>query len=114
MIAHEFFDNYRDALLSHDADRIAGFYSLPALVAAPGDTIAVTEPDRIRNFFAATVEQYDDVHDAAFDCSVALATGHSVWADVTWQYVGQAPSERFCYQLVKTGEDWLISVLTPL
>lgn len=114
MIAHDFFDNYRDALLSHDPDRIAGFYSCPALVAAPGNTIGVTDPEQTRKFFAAAVGQYEDVHDAAFHCSVVQATEHSVWVDVTWEYVGQAPSEQFCYQLIRTGENWLIGVLTPL
>lgn len=113
-IAHDFFDNYRDALLSHEPGRVAGFYSCPALVAAPGNTIGVTDSEQIRNFFAADASQYEDVFDAAFNCSVIQSTEHSIWADVTWEYVGQAPSERFCYQLIKTEEDWLIGVLTPL
>lgn len=114
MIAHDFFDDYRDALLSHDAGRIAGFYACPALVAFPGNTIAVTDPQQTRDFFAGAAQQYADVHDAAFNCTVKLSTADSVWAEVTWDYVGQAPKEQFCYQLIKVRDEWLIGVLTPL
>ena len=45
---------------------------------------------------------------------VVAATGHSIWADVSWHHHGGAPDERSMYQLVRNGDKWTIAVLTPL
>lgn len=45
---------------------------------------------------------------------VVAATSHSIWADVAWNHHGGASDERLMYQLVRSGEDWKIAVLTPL
>ncbi|MDF0531595.1 hypothetical protein P0W64_12310 [Tsukamurella sp. 8F] len=112
--ARDFFDDYRDALLARDIDRIAAAYHCPALIAFPAQVVAVTAPAQTRTFFENAVGQYAGVTRARGDVTVLAATEHSIWADVTWDYDGAAPAERMVYQLLDTGDEWLIGVLTPV
>lgn len=45
--------------------------------------------------------------------SIVAQSPHSVWADVTWKFGGEA-RERFIYQLVAGGAGWQVAMLTPL
>lgn len=112
-VAREFFDDYTRALLSRDAAAIAGHYAVPALIEFPEQPIAVTDPAQTEQFFTAAMDQYADVTDARAAVTVVAATGHSIWADVTWTY-DAAPGERLLYQLIRTGGVWRIAVLTPM
>ncbi|MCM3661460.1 hypothetical protein M3148_10745 [Georgenia satyanarayanai] len=111
--AHEFFAAYTRALLSRHPVAIAGYYAVPALIEFPDQAISVSDAAQTEQFFAAAVGQYDGITDARADVRVVAEAGHSVWADVTWSYEG-TPAERNMYQLVRTGADWRIAVLTPL
>ena len=114
-IVGEFFHSYAEALLARDVSAIAGFYACPALIAFPGQTIAVTDPAQTTDFFRRAVAQYEGVTEAASEAAVLATTEHSIWADVTWSYTGGAtPGERLCYQLLATDAGWRIGVLTPL
>lgn len=114
-IVGEFFHSYAEALLARDVSAIAGFYACPALIAFPGQTIAVTDPAQTTDFFGQAMAQYDGVTEAATKATVLAATDHSIWADVTWRYTGgEASGERLCYQLLATEPGWKIGVLTPL
>lgn len=46
--------------------------------------------------------------------TVVASTGHSIWADVSWDHHGGALDEHNMYQLVRTVKGWKIAVLTPL
>lgn len=111
--AQTFFEGYRDALLSRDAEAIASRYHLPALIAFPETTIAVTSADQTRDFFTQAVGQYAEVESATASITVLGATSHSIWADVAWSYEGAHPGERMVYQLLATEDGWRIGVLTP-
>lgn len=111
--AQTFFDTYAGALLDRDARAIAEQYAIPALIEFPGQAIAVSDPSQTEQFFSGAFAQYDGVTEAKPTIDVVAATGHSIWADVTWSYDGTA-RERFIYQLVLTDERWQIAVLTPL
>ena len=107
-----FFDRYQAALLDRDAARIATMYATPGLILFPETSVAVTNQDQTEQFFTASFGQYEGVAEVDHELTIIAETSHSVWADVTWSYDGR-PRERFCYQLVGTG-DPQIAVLTPL
>lgn len=65
-------------------------------------------------FFIGAFGQHEGVTEAHAIGSVVAATGHSVWTDVTWIYNANVPSERNLYQLIRTGQEGKIAVLTPL
>lgn len=113
-IAREFFDAYTRALLDRDAGAVAGHYAVPALIEFPEQAIAVTDAGQTEDFFAGAFGQYENVSAADATVDVVAATGHSIWADVTWDHHGGAPDERNMYQLVRSGDGWKIAVLTPL
>ncbi|MFB6394920.1 hypothetical protein [Polymorphospora lycopeni] len=112
-IARDFFETYTRALLDRDARAIAEHYAVPALIEFPDHPVAVSDAAQTEAFFAGAFGQYEGVTDARADVHVVAATGHSLWADVSWSYDG-APGERNMYQLVGTGQTWKIAVLTPL
>ncbi|BAU96796.1 hypothetical protein N24_2534 [Corynebacterium suranareeae] len=87
---------------------------MPALIEFPEHAIAVTDSNQTEEFFAGAFGQYEGVTVAEAVVEVVAATRHSIWADVTWNHHGGAPVERKMYQLVRTGDDWKIAVLTPL
>lgn len=113
-IAGSFFDAYRGALLDRDAATVATMYAVPALIAFPGQMIAVSDSRQTEEFFAGAFGQYADVTTAGTTISIVAATAHSIWADVAWDYHGGASDERNMYQLVDTDSGWKIAVLTPL
>ncbi len=112
-VVREFFARYAEGLLRRDAEVVADMYAVPALIAFPGRTIAVSERTQTRDFFAAGWGAYEGVDEADPRVIVVAQTGHSVWADVTWSYGGQ-PRERYIYQLLNGPSGWQIAVLTPL
>ncbi|MEU4403888.1 nuclear transport factor 2 family protein [Streptosporangium sp. NPDC023963] len=111
--ARAFFQDYRDALLSRDVERIADSYHCDVLIAFPDQIRAVTDPSQTREFFKNAIGQYDGVEEAIPSITVMGATEHSIWADVSWDYGGAAPAERLVYQLLRTARGWRIGVLTP-
>lgn len=113
-VCTEFFDTYIRALLDRDASAISDHYAVPAQIEFPGQRIAVTDGSQTAEFFAGAFEQYEAVTDIDVTVDVVAETGHSIWADVAWDYHGGAPDERNMYQLVRTGDGWKIGVLTPL
>jgi ketosteroid isomerase-like protein len=113
-VAREFFDGYTRALLDRDVAAIAAHYAVPALIEFPDQAIAVSDTSQTEAFFAGAFGQYEGVTTASAAVDVVAATGHSVWADVTWSYDGGVPGERSMYQLVRTGDGWKIAVLTPV
>lgn len=113
-IAERFFGHYTRALLDRDARAVAEHYAVPALILFPDQPVAVTASSQTEEFFAGAFGQYEGVSSAHATVEVVAETGHSIWADVTWTYDAGAPAERNLYQLVRTGDDWKIAVLTPL
>ena len=113
-IARKFFDAYTRALLARDAKAIAEHYAVPALIEFPEQAIAVSGADQTEEFFAGAFGQYEGVSATEAAVEVVAATSHSIWADVAWNHHGGASDERLMYQLVRSGEDWKIAVLTPL
>lgn len=113
-IAEEFFDTYTRALLDRDAAAIAEHYAVPGLIEFPDQPIAVTAVEQTEQFFAGAFGQYEGVSTARPHVEVVAATDHSIWADVTWDYDGGAPGEHNLYQLVRSGDEWKIAVLTPM
>lgn len=113
-VAQEFFDAYTRALLERDAKALAEHYAVPALIEFPGRRIIVSNARQTEEFFTGAFGQYEGVSAADAAVEIVAATGHSIWADVTWNHHGDAPNERNMYQLVRTGEGWKIAVLTPL
>ena len=113
-IAREFFDGYTRALLDRDAKAISDFYAVPALIEFPEQAIAVSDANQTEEFFAGAFDQYEGVRVTRAVVEVVAATSHSIWADVTWNHHSGAPNERNMYQLIRTGDDWKIAVLTPL
>ena len=113
-IAQQFFDSYTRALLDRDAKAIAEHYAVPALIEFPDHPIAVSEASQTEQFFSGAFGQYDGVSTTHATIKVVAETGHSIWADVTWTHDAGVPSERLLYQLVRSGSDWRIAVLTPL
>lgn len=113
-VATEFFAAYAKALLDRDAEAIAAHYAVPALIEFPGQRIVVTDAAQTVEFFAGAFAQYEGVTEADAVVEVVAATGHSIWADVSWDYHGAASSERNMYQLVRIEDEWKIAVLTPL
>lgn len=113
-VCAEFFDTYTRAPLDRDAAAIADHYAVPAQIEFPGQRLAVTDERQTVEFFAGAFGQYEKVTDIDVAINVVAETGHSIWADVTWDYHGDAPGERNMYQLVLTGNEWKIGVLTPL
>lgn len=109
----EFFTRYAQALLDRDAETIADMYAVPALIAFPGQSIAVSDRSQTRDFFAANWSGYDGVQEADPRAAIVARSGHSIWADVTWSYDGQ-PREHYIYQLLDGPNGWQIGVLTPL
>ena len=109
----DFFARYAQALLDRDAEKIADMYAVPALIAFPGQSIAVSERSQTRDFFATNWSGYDGVQEADPCVAIVARTDHSVWADVTWSYDGR-PRERYVYQLLSGSAGWQIGVLTPL
>ena len=114
IIAREFFDSYTRALLDRDAKAIAEHYAVPALIEFPEQAIAVSDARQTEEFFAGAFGQYEGVSRSDAAVEVVAATGHSIWADVSWHHHGGAPDERSMYQLVRNGDKWTIAVLTPL
>lgn len=113
-VATEFFAAYAQALLDRDAEAIAAHYAVPALIEFPGQRIVVTDAAQSVKFFAGAFAQYEGVTEADAAVEVTAATGHSIWADVTWDYHEAARGERNMYQLVRIEDEWKIAVLTPL
>ena len=113
-IAQQFFDSYTRALLDRDAQAIAEHYAVPALIEFPEQAIAVSDARQTEEFFAGAFGQYEGVSRSDAAMEVVAATGHSIWADVSWHHHGGAPDERSMYQLVRNGDKWTIAVLTPL
>ncbi|SDR77906.1 SnoaL-like domain-containing protein [Brevibacterium siliguriense] len=113
-VHRQFVDAYTRALIDRDASAIADHYAVPALIEFPGQWILVTDAAQTESFFASAFEQYSDVTEVDADVTVTAATGHSIWADVTWRFRGGAPDERNMYQLVSTEDGWKIAVLTPV
>ena len=111
--ADDFFAEYARDLLARDAHAIAARYAVPGLILFPGQSLAVASQEQTADFFTGAFVQYEGVHDSAATISVVAATGHSIWADVTWTHDTGA-TERFVYQLVDTGDGWRIAVLTPI
>lgn len=87
---------------------------MPALIEFPELAIAVSDSNQTEEFFAGAFDQYEGVRVTRAVVEVVAATSHSIWADVTWNHQGGAPNERNMYQLIRTGDDWKIAVLTPL
>ena len=114
IMARDFFDSYTRALLDRDAKAIAGHYAVPALIEFPDQAIAVSDARQTEEFFAGAFGQYEGVSRTDAAVEVVAATGHSIWADVSWHHHGGAPDERSMYQLVRNGDKWTIAVLTPL
>lgn len=112
-IAHEFFASYAEALLERNAQAIAEYYAVPGLIVAPDQLIAISGAAQSEAFFASAFSQYDGVTTAVPTVTIAAATAHTIWADVTWEY-DAAPAERNMYQLVAVDESWRIAVMTPL
>ncbi|MDZ4092925.1 MAG: hypothetical protein U1D68_17160 [Arthrobacter sp.] len=106
-----FFERYASALLARDATAIAGMYAVPSLILFPGTSIPVSDARQTEEFFASAFGQYDGVNDVEKQIDIMGEAPGTVWADVTWSYGGR-PRERFCYQLVDSGEGYRIAVLT--
>lgn len=113
-IAAEFFDTYTRALLDRDAKEVAAHYAVPALIEFPDQPIAVSDALQTEAFFAGAFDQYEGITTARATVVIVAETGHSIWADVTWEYDAGAPGEHNLYQLVRTDAGWKIAVLTPL
>ena len=113
-IVQQFFDSYTRALLGRDSKAIAEHYAVPALIEFPEHPIAVSEASQTEQFFSGAFGQYDGVSTTHATIRIVAETGHSIWADVTWTHDAGVPSERLLYQLVRSGSDWRIAVLTPL
>ena len=96
------------------AQAIAEHYAVPALIEFPDHPIAVSEASQTEQFFSGAFGQYDGVSTTHATIRIVAETGHSIWADVTWTHDAGVPSERLLYQLVRSGSDWRIAVLTPL
>lgn len=111
-IATEFFRTYARALLDRDVKAIANHYAVPALIAAPGQLIAVSDATQTVAFFESAFGQYEGISDINPVVDVVATTRHSLWADVIWSYDGTA-AERNMYQLAQVGAHWKIVVLTP-
>ena len=88
-------------------------YAVPSLILFPGQSIPVTSADQTAEFFATTWDQYRGVGAVDKQLVIMGEAPHSIWADVTWFYGGQA-RERFCYQLVAGPDGFQIAVLTPM
>ena len=113
-IVQQFFDSYTRALLDRDAKAIAEHYAVPALIEFPEQAIAVSDARQTEEFFAGAFGQYEGVSRSDAAVEVVAATGHSIWADVSWHHHGGVPDERSMYQLVRNDDKWTIAVLTPL
>jgi hypothetical protein len=109
----QFFDRYATALLARDEQTIARLYAVPSLILFPGNPIVVSEVVQTEQFFASSWAQYDGVDAVTRQINVLAEAPGTVWADVTWSYDGEA-RERFCYQLVDSGDEYQIAVLTPM
>lgn len=112
-IATTFFDTYAQALLDRDGEKLSHLYAVPALIAFPQQSILVADRQQTRKFFDQGWEQYAGVDEVEPAVRIIVASAYSIWADVTWSYGGE-PRERFIYQLLNTGDDWEVGVLTPL
>ncbi len=112
-VTRTFFEDYAQALLDRDSERLSHLYAVPALVAFPHQSIPVTGREQTRQFFDQGWEQYDGVVDIEYAVDVIASGAHSIWADVTWSHSGR-PRERFMYQLLHDGTGWKVGVLTPL
>ena len=88
-------------------------YAVPSLILFPGDPIVVSDAAQTEQFFATSWAQYGGVDAVAKHVNVMAEAPGTVWADVTWSYDGQ-PRECFCYQLVGSGDEQQIAVLTPM
>lgn len=113
-VTRAFFDSYTRALLDRDAGAVAAHYAVPCLIEFPDQAVAVSEMRQTEEFFTSAFAQYRDVTAADAVVTVVAETGHSIWADVSWDHHGGAPDERNMYQLVRTADGWKIAVLTPL
>lgn len=108
-----FFDRYAAALLARDERTMGRLYAVPSLILFPGDPIVVSDAAQTEQFFATSWAQYGGVDAVAKHVNVMAEAPGTVWADVTWSYDGQ-PRECFCYQLVGSGDEQQIAVLTPM
>jgi hypothetical protein len=109
----KFFDRYAAALLARDEWTMGQLYAVPALILFPGNSLVVSDGAQTERFFASSWAQYDGVDAVTKHTNVMAEAPGTVWADVTWSYDGQ-PRERFCYQLVGSGDEQHIAVLTPM
>ncbi len=79
----------------------------------PAQSVAVSDPQQTKEFFASSWAQYDVV-ETVDKTIVTMGSGPStVWADVTWTYPGRG-KERSCYQLIDGPHGLQIAVLTLL
>lgn len=111
--AYTFLDRYAAALLSRNAQTVAGLYAVPSLILFPGQSILVSDPGQTEEFFAASWSQYEGVDTIKKQVVIMARAPGSIWADVTWSYRGR-PQERFCYQLIPGTDGPKIAVLTPM
>jgi hypothetical protein len=86
-------------------------YAVPSLILFPGQSIAVSDAQQTKDFFASSWGQYEGIETAEPTVSIMGEAAGTVWADVTWSYGGE-PREHFCYQLVETPTGPQIAVLT--
>lgn len=100
-------------MLARDEQTIARLYAVPSLILFPGNPIVVSDATQTEQFFASSWDQYDGVDALTRHIDVMAEAPGTVWADVTWSYDGE-PRERFCYQLVDSGDEHQIAVLTPM
>ncbi len=69
--------------------------------------------EQTAEFFTGAFVQYEGVHDSAADIRVVAATGHSIWADVTWTHdTGATGAHDLPARRHRAG--WRIAVLTPI
>jgi hypothetical protein len=112
-IVREFFDRYVRAHLARDEKTTAGMFAVPSLALFPEQSFVVSDAKELEHFFAGTWSQLEGVKDTSTDITVTAETAHSIWADVTWRHDNGA-TERLVYQLVDTGPQWKIAVVTPV
>lgn len=71
--AREFFQAYAQALLNRDAKAIAKHYSVPGLIAAPEQLIAISEATQTEEFFASAFDQYAGINKADPEVRIVAA-----------------------------------------
>ena len=113
-----FFNDYAEALSSHDANHIARHWGVPALVLGDQGAIAVNKPEEVVAFFAASMEQYADVAKARAGIRSAIAlSASSIACEIEWEHLDQGGevvgSEAGHYILSRDEDAVKIHVYTP-